>query len=502
MYRLIVAGVLLLAPCHSALAEVGDSADCAPAGEYGFICGLQNAEDLVQVPDTQWIIASSMAPAMPLYLIDATAKTWSGLYPGISGEARHDKERFADCPGPPDTSTWVTHGLNLQPGPGNHSTLYVVAHGGREAIEVFDLVAGGDRPELLWIGCLLTPEGLQANSVASRADGSLLITVPLLPGISINDGLGGKPTGGVYRWSPGDSTFSAVVGTEMPYANGIEFSPDGETFYVASSGNMNITAWSNTNPARLLGKSADLDFLPDNLHLAPDGTLLTAGLNLDDSVCGEVDRTGPFDFQAFMTCPRAFTVWSADPETLEGRVIATGPANPQFSNITMALPVGDELWIGTFHGDRVAYTAMSGTAAESGQVLALRPQLLAISVGDLDASRKWYSEVLGFAEQQSHDFPDQAMRLAFLQKDGFELELIEIANTPAFSPPDPDNPASRRGMVKFAFYTDGIDVLYSRVTAAGAVTQSSLRPSNRTGGRFFIVTDPDGNWIQVFGPAN
>ena len=40
---------------------------------------------------------------------------------------------------------------------------------------------------------------------------------------------------------------------------------------------------------------------------------------------------------------------------MDGRELARGPANPDFSNITMALPVGEELWIGTFAGDRIAY---------------------------------------------------------------------------------------------------------------------------------------------------
>ncbi|HKX55852.1 MAG TPA: hypothetical protein VJN01_07120, partial [Xanthomonadales bacterium] len=178
MYRLIAIAALMLATCFTALAEEASAPDCAPSGEYGFVCGLQNAEDLVQVPGTQWIIASSMAPGVPLYLIDASAKTWGAFYPGTSGKAQPDTERFADCPGPPDTSKWVTHGLSLQPGSGGNSTLYVVSHGGREAIEVFDVVVNGDQPQLVWIGCLLTPEGMQANSVASRPDGSLLITIP------------------------------------------------------------------------------------------------------------------------------------------------------------------------------------------------------------------------------------------------------------------------------------------------------------------------------------
>jgi len=44
-----------------------------------------------------------------------------------------------------------------------------------------------------------------------------------------------------------------------------------------------------------------------------------------------------------------------DSHSTLGKDIARGPVNERFSNITMALPVGNELWIGTFAGDRVAY---------------------------------------------------------------------------------------------------------------------------------------------------
>ena len=129
------------------------------------------------------------------------------------------------------------------------------------------------------------------------------------------------------------------------------------------------------------------------------------------------------------------------------------------------------------------------------------PRLLAISVHDLDASLAWYADMLGFVETARHDFPQDQMRLAFMGRGGFELELIEIADTPAFSAPDPGNPATRRGLVKFAFYAEEIEALFGAVASKGAQVQSSLRNSNRTGGRFFILLDPDGNWVQVFGPA-
>lgn len=81
-------------------------------------------------------------------------------------------------------------------------------------------------------------------------------------------------------------------------------------------------------------------------------------VNANDPVCGEVQRSTEFDLGAFASCPRPFTVLAIDPQSMQGNVLASGPANEHFSNITMGLPVGEEIWIGTFAGDRVGYRSM------------------------------------------------------------------------------------------------------------------------------------------------
>lgn len=345
--------VLLLLPV-GAVAKSADYA-CLPAGDLRFVCGPKNAEDLVRVPATNWIIASGMAPDVAIYLIDAERKTWAGAWPADAVPARQDMERYGACPGAPDPGNFISHGLNLQPGAAGHSTLHVVGHGGREAIEVFDVDANGAQPALTWTGCVVLPEGMAANSVASMVDGTLFTTVPLHPGRTIAEAIAGRATGAVYRWSPGDSGFTLVQGTELPYANGIEMSPDGREFYVASSGLSTVIAYSNSQPARQLRTTGLLEFIPDNLHRADDGSLITAGLVADDPVCGSARGPAEFDLAVFAACPRPFVVQAIDPRSMERKDLARGPANPRFSNITMALPVGGELWIGTFAGDRVAY---------------------------------------------------------------------------------------------------------------------------------------------------
>lgn len=340
------------------LSAAAEEPACDPLGDFRFVCGPVNAEDMVLVPGTNWILASSLSPEGGIYLVDATAKTWEKVYPGPAPVARPDTATYRACPSAPDPQAFVTHGLNLQTDSSGRSTLFVVGHGGREAIEAFDIDTSDGKPLLAWKGCVPTPDGMAANSVASLPDGSLLATIPLHSGFEISAALAGIATGGVYAWSPGDPGFVFVEGTAMPYANGIEVSADGSAFYVASSGLFNVTSFSNTNPARVLRRSAGLGILPDNLHRDQNGQLLTAGLNLDDPACGRLEKSDFFDFPAFMACPRAFTVIAVDPETLQTRVLARGPANPEFSNITMALPVAGELWIGTFYGDRIAFRAL------------------------------------------------------------------------------------------------------------------------------------------------
>jgi len=348
-----ILGALAAAPMPASSEAAGP--DCSPSGEYGFVCGMKNPEDLVRVPGTDWIIASGMDAGGALYLIDSQRRSWTELYPGEAPRAEHDKGTYGACPGAPARQGFVTHGLSITPVVEGRSRLYVVVHGAREAIEVFDVDASGEAPVLTWRGCVPTPGAMEANSVAASADGSLLVTIPLHTGIPIGAALAGKPTGGVYRWSPGEAGMTMIPGSELPYANGIEVSADGKEFYVASSGLAMVLAYSNTDPARLLRKTAPLTFIPDNLHAGPEGRLLTAGLNLSDPACGDVKQSEEFSLEEFASCPRPFTVVAVDPASMQVDVIATGPANPRFSNITMALPVGDELWIGTFAGDRVAY---------------------------------------------------------------------------------------------------------------------------------------------------
>lgn len=328
-------------------------ADCESAGDVDFVCGPENAEDLVSVPDTHWIIASGMTAGAGLALIDSRTGAWSVLYPSQTPRAAPDAT-FAGCTTPPAPETFNTHGLNLRAGEQGRSTLYAVMHGERESIEVFDVDATGEQPVLTWTGCVTMPEGLAANSVASFADGSLVATVLIMPGKTFADSVARRPTGAVFEWSPGEDGFELVQGTELPGNNGIEVSADGSEFFVVSSGFQTVVAFSHTNPARQLRTTAPLPITPDNLHMSDDGRLLTAGMKNDVPECG--GPPGPqHDLEQLSTCPRGTIALAIDPASMETTVIAETPEHPAFSNATMVLTLDGRFWIGTFSGDRIAH---------------------------------------------------------------------------------------------------------------------------------------------------
>jgi hypothetical protein len=321
---------------------------CDPAGELQFVCGPKNAEDLVAVPGSSWIISSGMAEGASFFLIDSRSGAWRPLAFNVNADPS-----FSTCAAPPAPGTFQSHGLHIRELRRGASRLLVVGHGAREAIEIFDVAVQTGEPVLTWKGCVPMPEGLAANSVAAFADGSIVATVLLMPGKSFADSVAKRPTGAVFEWTPGGKSFERVAGTELPGNNGIEVSPDGREFYVVSSGLQTVVAFSHSNPARQLRSTRPLPFTPDNVHLGQDGRLYTAGMANDVPACG--GAPGPqHDLSRLAVCPRGTIAVAIDARTLRDTVIVETPAVPVFSNATMVLPMGREFWLGTFSGDRIA----------------------------------------------------------------------------------------------------------------------------------------------------
>jgi len=317
-----------------------------------FICGLTNAEDLVHVPGTPWIVASGLAEGEQteghIYLVNAQDHTVQILLPGHV-VYQQDTEKFGACPGAPDETKFSAHGLSLRVGSASEHTLYVVHHGERESVEVFKLKAAAAAPTLTWVGCVVYPAGVLGNGVAALPDDAFAASNFM----STNDPktadklMAGQPEGGMLIWQPKTGWEDIPDAAAISADNGVAASPDGRQLFVAGSGDETVVRLSldGRNRSRAIIKTG---FHTDNLRWGSDGLLYAAGQR--DTVPNLL-ACAPNTKQR---CTSPFSVMRIDPVTLEAREVVRHPGVLSFGAASTALRIGDEYWFGTPHGDRIA----------------------------------------------------------------------------------------------------------------------------------------------------
>ena len=317
----ILAGILML------LGSPG-FAQCESDGDIDFICGPVSPEDLVQIPYSDWVLVSSWENDGYLSLARAGNPQVVRLFPTTNAQSRHDARRFSQC-AEMLLDEFRPHGMTLRNSPDGNHTLYVVRHGAREAIEVFEVNTQSTQPSLTWIGCVVAPEGVNMNSVVA------------LPGEGF--GVTSPATRDLWEWQLA-SGWSKVPGSEDIGPNGLEITADGDWYYVAGYAAQSVIRLSRglTPPAKEI--LANVGFNVDNIHWSPDGHIFAAGHNAPSGGrIGECIRR--------INCEGITShVAKVNIGTGDWTEIFTYPSNEYLRVGTVAIQVGDELWVGSVAG--------------------------------------------------------------------------------------------------------------------------------------------------------
>ena len=332
----LLAALMVVAGASRLAGQAERAASCNPVGNIRYVCGLQAPEDLVLVPGSQWVLASSYAGTGGINLINVRDHSASLAFPAATAKERPDAKTYNTCPGPPDAAEkakFVTHGLALRAGRNSTHTLYAVHHGSRESIEVFEVDARARTPTLTWIGCAIVPDPIGLNSVVPLPEGGFIATDFVARGdpAAFNRMLGGEIAGGLWEWHT-STGWKIVPDSEAGGANGVEVSKDGKWLYVAAWGSQSFFRMSRQAPVKR--DTIPLGFRVDNLRWAPDGSIYATG-----------QEAAPL---------QASRVVKIDPKTLTLQEILRQPNTAEFEAGTVAVQIGKELWIGSFRSNRIA----------------------------------------------------------------------------------------------------------------------------------------------------
>ena len=325
--------------------------DCSAQGDVNYICGPHNAEDLMHIPDTNWVITSGRH----LQYFNIETKQ-SGIL-AISYPEGDKPEDLNGCPSVVRREDAINHGINARLHTDKPHELLLISHGPRESVELFDIIHDDNEtaPSLAWKGCVEVPHPAFGNSVAPLGDEGLLVAVTIE--VTDPDFLiklkEGRPTGYVLEWLP-EQGWRRLLGSEFSGNNGIEVSRDGEWVFVGNYGSGSVAKFKRIASTKEEAQVKEIK-LPspidqtDNLRWSTNGMLMATGHK------GPQHESHACDADVNNICHKDYGFSEIDPESFEVIRSVSRPGIPSvYGSATTTLRVGDNYYLGTHRGKRVA----------------------------------------------------------------------------------------------------------------------------------------------------
>jgi hypothetical protein len=333
-------------------------AACGSGGAIATVCGFDNPEDIEYVASADLLVASNMrfdgrdvpgairggylsglAPAS-----GATHRLW----PDATDESS-PRPALGDpvCLTPPSSGVLYPHGITSATRD-DRSLLYVIGHqgeaGGREAVEIFEIVRRGPAARLKWRACVPVRARVMANDIAIAPDGEIIVsnyqpTTSLWHTIKGN--ALGLSTGDVQAWSPGRG-WRIIPGTTARLPNGVAVSADGRFVYYSELGTglaYRVARDGSGEPA-----SVAIGGNPDNFAWSGRGTLLLATHTGGAALLACAFGRSP--------CRTPWEIYEIDPTSMAAPLLLAGDGEVLGAVSTPAV-VGPNLYLASIFDDRI-----------------------------------------------------------------------------------------------------------------------------------------------------
>ena len=347
MLRSLPLLVILLA----VIPQLSADQNCTSSHNIHTYCGFQGPEDLVHVPDTSFLIVSQYGghidrrPSdLVSFNIDTQAKKL--ILPKHPSEyPSYPLWGQETCTTPP--LYYSPHGIDLSRRPDGDLMLLVVNHAELDSVQFFKVLKEDLTLSLEWRGCVIMSEDIKLNDVAALPNGGFVI--PALKVRSLQSEPEYSPEINLLRWSE-DTGLQTVLSPQTGYGNGIAVTNDGDFVFI------NDTLGSRVMKVSLVENKLIAETplaSPDNSSWSNEGQLIVVSIlfnSPEDLERCDQNKKGP--------CDIAFMVTSLDPETMSKKILFRHDGSKYFGGTTVAVQVGDALYLGSAFGDRIAKIMM------------------------------------------------------------------------------------------------------------------------------------------------
>ncbi len=355
---LTLTALFALTACGEKLTPI---TNCEKVDNIEPICRFTNPEDMELLPDNKTLLITQMgnmegSKSGNLVAFDTVSQAIINLFPSPQGNHSTENWGTTNCPGFPGTE-FSPHGISLKQRNDARLQLAVVNHGGRESVEMFEVLQNNNQYTLEWRGCVLPPDGTYMNDVALMKNGGFVAShmfdkrAPKILGLSTGMWKSqlGMNTGYVFEWLPTNpDNFRVLEESHGAFINGIEISADDLTVFANVYADNEIRKLDRES-GKKLGSAHVIqtdNMAWDNSSPGNKGFLLGAshsGGKLDQMECMKYPGE---------TCGFGFTIVRINPETMATEKLFEHEGAPMGA-ATIARHVGDSLYIGSFSGNRI-----------------------------------------------------------------------------------------------------------------------------------------------------
>ena len=324
-----------------------DISECKSDKTIFVICGISNPEDIVITPDNKYLLISKFGGIRPY---DSTKPGGFALLRLSDKKILEPKIFFGEnawgessCK---QNNIFGPHGIDLIEREDGRYQLGVINHYPHESIEMFELTQSTKNGEwsFVWRGCVGVPKKYYLNDIALKKDGTFYVSHMYPRDISMTEWLITtilkKNSGVVLNWNK--NNFEEIVNSEGSGPNGIALNELTNDLFISYNQGDQIVRFDISNNKKLQSFKIDS---PDNIYINGDSLWLTS-LDFQPKDAGDCIKRP--------ACSLPFSIYEIDRETF---VLKNENSfnKTVFGLPTIAVPVENTIFMGSFHSDRLGY---------------------------------------------------------------------------------------------------------------------------------------------------